>query len=96
VGGLNNGGSITSGSRFLGRAEESCYSLYEDVEWLSETPSSGIVTADSNGNITVTFDATNLTPGTYNATLVILTNDAGAGLMRLPVTLTVTEAGPTT
>jgi hypothetical protein len=94
VGGASNSG-ITSGNRFLGRPSESCFSIYEDVPWLSESPISGTVTADSPGSITITFDATNLDVGTYTATLVINTNDAGAAQLFLPVTLTVTEGGPT-
>jgi hypothetical protein len=91
--GGTDGGAITAGNRFLGRPSESCFSLYEDVLWLSETPLTGTITADSSQTVDLTFDATNLTPGTYSATLVITTNDAGAAQMRLPVTLTVTAGG---
>jgi hypothetical protein len=91
VGGLNSGFGITSGNRFLGRPSESCFSIYEDVEWLSESPISGTVTADTNSLVTVTFDAANLTPGVYNATLVIANSDVGAAQVRIPVTLTVPD-----
>jgi hypothetical protein len=73
------------------RPSESCFSIYEDVEWLSESPISGTVTADTNSLVTVTFDATNLTPGVYNATLVIANSDVGAAQGRIPVTLTVPD-----
>ena len=91
VGGLNSNFGITSGNRFLGRPEESCFSIYEDVAWLSESPMSGTVAADSDGTVTVTFDATDLAVGSYTATLVITSNDGGAGQLHLLVTLTVTE-----
>jgi hypothetical protein len=94
VGGLSSSG-ITGGNRFLGRPLERCFSIYEDVPWLSETPVADTVTADTHSSVTVTFDATNLAVGTYSATLVIATNDAAAAQLFLPVTLTVTEAGPT-
>ena len=54
----------------------------------------GVVTADTYSAVTITFDATNLAVGTYTATLVIPNNDAGTAQLFLPITLTVTEGGP--
>lgn len=90
VGGLINW-NVSSINRFLGRPSESCPSIYEDVSWLSSEPATGTVNAGSSGEIAVTFDATNLTVGTYQATMVIISNDSGAAQQRIPVTLQVQD-----
>ncbi len=94
VGGLAAFG-ISGNNRFLGRPNETCFAIYEDIPWLTATPPTGTVTADSSEDIVITFDATGLTPGNYTATLVVNTNDSGAPLMQIPVLLTVTEATST-
>jgi hypothetical protein len=62
-----------------------------DVPWLSETPITGTVAADSNIPISVTFDATGLSAGVYTATLVVGTSDPVSPSISIPVTLTVQE-----
>jgi uncharacterized membrane protein len=69
--------------------EESCFSIYGDVPWLSEAPASGTVPSDTSDTIDVTFDATDLAVGTYDATLVLPTNDPGKPLYQVPVSLEV-------
>jgi hypothetical protein len=90
VGGGGSSG-ISGGNRFLGRPGESCYSIYEDVSWLAVEPASGSIAADGSETIMVTFDAANLVPGQYQATLVIITNDPGASQIRLTVTMIVDQ-----
>ncbi|MGC8763797.1 MAG: carboxypeptidase regulatory-like domain-containing protein, partial [Acidobacteriota bacterium] len=62
-----------------------------DVPWLSESPTSGTVGANSSQDIAVTFDSTGLTPGDYLATLQI-NNTTLYGRIMVPVTLHVTYA----
>jgi uncharacterized membrane protein len=53
---------------------------------------SGSVTGDQQDEITISFDATALTSGFYEATLAIVTDDPGHPLMYLPVQMTVVDA----
>lgn len=68
-------------------SNESCYSIFSDVAWLSESPVNGSLPADSNVVINVTFDAQNLPQGDYHAVLAVSTNDSGATQFNIPVTL---------
>jgi uncharacterized membrane protein len=61
-----------------------------DVEWLSTAPAWGSVPADSDESLTVSFDASNLSAGTYHATLILVTNDLVATELEIPVTFNVT------
>src|SRR5205085_9848893 len=61
--------------------------ILSDVPWLSENPASDTVPPDSNKQVDVKFDATNLAVGDYNATLIVSTNDSGAAQFNIPVTL---------
>ncbi|MGC9024846.1 MAG: PKD domain-containing protein, partial [Chloroflexia bacterium] len=62
--------------------------------WLSENPTSGTVPPGQCQDVTVTYDSTGLTPGTYTGTLRIDNNDILNPVVNVPVTLTV--AGPPT
>ncbi len=62
-----------------------------DVPWLSEDPISGTVAAGGCQTVTVTFDATGLTPGDYLANLLIDSNDPDEPVVTVPVTMTVLE-----
>ena len=94
VGGGNfNVGTIYGSNLFNVAEGESCFSIYSDVPWLSAEPAAGGIPADSDEALAVTFDASNLAPDEYHADLVIATNDPGAFLLRVPVRLTVVEAG---
>jgi len=87
VGGFD-GSVIQDDNRFLG-LPESCFTVYEDVPWLYESPAEGSVAADSAVTAVVTFDATGMAPGTYRAALQAETSDPQASSFRIPVTLTV-------
>ncbi len=63
------------------------------TQWLSVAPASGTVTPGNAAPITVTFDATNLTVGTYQAILRIQSNDSQNPQIDVPVTLEVTPGG---
>jgi len=48
--------------------------LYEGYQWLTLDPGQGVVAGGESLDVTVTFDATQVEPGTYNKELVLLTN----------------------
>ncbi len=60
--------------------------------WLSMTPSSGSVPAGQSAVVDVTLDATDLVAGTYNANLVIDSNDPINPEVTVPVSLSVDQA----
>ncbi|MEW6758306.1 MAG: carboxypeptidase regulatory-like domain-containing protein, partial [Acidobacteriota bacterium] len=68
-------GASTLVGAFPGGAEVDCLAFTTfgsgDVPWISETPTTGTVTANGTQAITVDFDATGLTPGDYLATLLV-------------------------
>jgi hypothetical protein len=61
-----------------------------DVPWLSENPLSGTTPAGGNDPVTVTFDATGLTPATYTANVCVNTNDTTQRHVAVPVSFIVT------
>ena len=65
-----------------------------DVPWLSENPTSGTTTAGSSDPVTVTFDATTLTTGTYTANICVNTNDTTQRHAAVPVTFNVSGGPP--
>jgi len=69
-----------------------------DTPWLGYDVSSGTVPPDpSLANpdvVNVSFDATNLAPGSYTANLCVYSNDLSHSHVAIPVTLTVSPAGP--
>ncbi len=58
-----------------------------DCSWLSESPISGAVAASSSDPITVTIDTTGLSVGTYNAEIIIASNDPDEASVTVPVAL---------
>ena len=60
--------------------------------WLTFTPISGNIAQDGSTPIAVTFDATNLTVGTYTDTLIISSNDPDEPTSLVPLSLTVDAA----
>jgi C1A family cysteine protease len=62
-----------------------------DVPWLSEYPTDGNVTPNNHTNVTVTFNATGLEEGEYNATIIIENNDPDENPVEISVNLTVIE-----
>ncbi len=66
----------------------------EGVAWLSVSPAADTISGSSNSSITVNFDATGLTPGTYNTNIVVTSNDSNEPSTNVAVSLLVT-ASPT-
>ena len=69
-----------------------------DCPWLSESPTSGSVAAGGPADsITVSIDASGLTPGDYSAEIIIANNDPDENPKTVPLTLHVTggAAAPT-
>jgi hypothetical protein len=71
------------------------WSLVENpsVDWLSENPTSDSVNPSSQTNVMISFNATGLSPGIYNDTLVITSNDTDEPTINMPVKLTVISSG---
>ncbi|MCQ3980508.1 MAG: hypothetical protein DPW09_44430 [Anaerolineae bacterium] len=59
------------------------------VPWLTLNPSSGTVSSGGSKNIQLIFDATRLTPATYQTTITITSNDPDESPLAVPVTLIV-------
>jgi len=64
----------------------------EEVYWLTEYPQNGTVDPGNKTNITVTFNATGLEVGVYNATIIIESNDPDENPTVVPVTLEIKPA----
>ena len=64
---------------------------WQDVLWLSEVPISGSVGAGGSQPVTLTFDASGLAPGEYDAFLRII-DGTPYNVAPIPVTLTVVNA----
>ena len=62
----------------------------DDVSWLALTPTSGSTLPGGSSAITVRFNSTGLTAGTYTGSVCITSNDPGHQRVTIPVTLTVT------
>ena len=60
--------------------------------FITLNPASGQITTGNTTNVTATFNASNLNPGTYNANIVINSNDPVTPQKLVPVTLNVTSA----
>ncbi len=94
VGGIDQFG-FSDGESYLSKiVPERCATLRSDVPWLSATPGMGEVAPDGTRKVNVTVDASSLDPGTYEATLILSTDDSGALEFRVPVRLTVGEERP--
>ncbi|NQV18168.1 MAG: T9SS type A sorting domain-containing protein [Armatimonadetes bacterium] len=63
------------------------------INWLSLSPEYGIVFPDSSVNIDVTFNATDLEIGTYDAQINIYSNDPENPEIIIPIILNIVEAG---
>ena len=64
---------------------------FSDVLWLSTDPATGTVAPDETQPLNVVVDATGLAPGTYQAELVVRTNDPLNRIMKTIVTMVVTN-----
>ncbi len=61
------------------------------INWLSISPESETVLPDSSVNIDVTFDATDLEIGTYDAQIIIYSNDPENPEIIIPIILNIVE-----
>jgi hypothetical protein len=63
---------------------------YSDLPWLSVTPNTITIPGRSSMNVQISFDATALSLGEYQATLILEHNDSSqSSSTQVPVTLTV-------
>jgi len=60
--------------------------------WVSFSPESGSLPPVSDTTVDVTVDATGLTVGTYDGTLIVWSNDPDEHATPIPITLNVTDA----
>ncbi|MEZ4513927.1 MAG: S8 family serine peptidase [Chloroflexota bacterium] len=91
VGGANNG-AITGANRFHNQGAEGCYSVYDDVAWLTAVSTGSTISGDNTETLTLGFDATGLPQGAYGATLVLVSNDATTPYKIIPVTMNVGQS----
>jgi uncharacterized repeat protein (TIGR01451 family) len=63
------------------------------MPWLEESPAAGAIAAGASQAVTVTFDASDLRPGTYTGQLLVNVSDSYSTTVTVPVTMTVTEFG---
>jgi len=61
----------------------------EDIPWLSVSPDAGTTAGGGSTPVDVTFDATAVGVGTYNALLCVLSNDPDEPLVEVPVQMDV-------
>ena len=61
-----------------------------DAPWLTVQPVSGVVPPEESQELVTTADATDVDPGTYEAILVVITNDPSQSRLVVPVGLEVT------
>lgn len=90
-------GATTLIGAFAGSAEYDAFAIATsgsgggDALWLTETPESGTLAADSFGQVTLTFDANQVNkPGQYVATVLIESNDPESSPIKVPATMNVT------
>jgi hypothetical protein len=69
------------------------YTITDDVGWLSVSPTSGSSTGEHD-TITVSYDTSGLTAGTYNGTITITDTSATNSPQSVPVSLTVNSVVP--
>jgi len=69
------------------------YGIHGNAVWLGVSPDTGNVAPFETDTCSITFDASALTPGVYNAQLDINSNDTDEPLVQVPISLTVIESG---
>ena len=67
----------------------------DDIPWASLSSNAGTTAPSATSPISVTFDSTGMTTGTYTGTLCIGSNDTATPQVKLPLSLTVTCSVPT-
>ncbi len=66
------------------------------LDWISFIPESGSISAGEQVTVDVTFNASGLEAGVYQAEILVLSNDPVNPLITVPVTLEVTDPMPQT
>ncbi len=61
------------------------------LTWVTADPVGGTVSVGGSEDVTLHFDATGLSAGTYEAMLVVSSNDPTNSVLELPVTMVVTD-----
>ena len=72
------------------------FRIYDTVTWLAIDQDSGSLAQSASDYITLTFDSSGLSDGTYNVNLEISSNDPDEATVTIPVTLVVDHALPVT
>ncbi len=91
--GGTDGLQVVANAAYLGNGLAIEFST--QTPWLSIAPASGSVTAGGSGALTVSFDATDLTAGTYTGLITLSSNDPDESSVVVPVTLLVGSADQT-
>jgi len=86
---IDTGSSTAQGLPFIVEGTSSSCYMPEDIPWLSESPVSGTTGSGGTSPVDVTFDATAVGVGTYNALLCVFSNDPDESLVEVPVTMEV-------
>jgi hypothetical protein len=60
-----------------------------DIPWLSVDPASGVTVRNGDSLVTVTFDSSGMSNGTYSSHICVASNDPLTPLIAVPVTMTV-------
>ncbi len=91
------GGYPDTTQNVLGSAFGEPVAYYQTIvtsgpSWLSASPDSGTVPVGSSANLVITFDASGLVGGDYDANIVISSNDPVSPIVNVPARLHVTGA----
>lgn len=86
---LGNLWTVSQGSPSTAYLIDSGVPEFTDVPWLSESPDHGTLAPGNASTVTVTIDATHLTPGVYGATILFTTNGGRDPDVAVPVTVVV-------
>jgi len=65
------------------------YTIVVKENWITISPTTGIVPSGESVSVDVTFDATNLTPSVYGVSIYITSNDLNIPIIEIPVQLSV-------
>jgi glutamine cyclotransferase len=94
--GANNGQGAAFDGQYLWIVNHDVDQIYRiDIEkmggnaWLSEDPSSGTLSAGNSDAVTLTVDASGLSPGSYNGNVMIYSEDPDENPVIIPITLDV-------
>ncbi|MDP8268979.1 MAG: C25 family cysteine peptidase [Candidatus Tenebribacter davisii] len=70
---------------------DAVFRIYDTVSWLTIGQDNGSLGQSFSDNLTLTFDSSGLSAGTYNANIVISSNDPDEATVTIPVTLVVND-----